>query len=85
VTSIYLGAFSPDSIAVQMIQNVFNWFSATVIFFPFIMFYERLSPIFSPENNLRSLDAATDSLMLLAEKLTNLLRMFGHISDAAQW
>ena len=91
VSKIYDGVFSPNGIAVQMVQNVINWFGSTVMFFPFIMFYERLSPIFSPENKQRSLetvgrsfDTCNDSLMSIAKFLKFLLSILADFTDGVQ-
>jgi hypothetical protein len=40
-------AFLPDNIAILLLQNFFNWFTATILWFPFLGFYNRLIPIFS--------------------------------------
>jgi len=70
---------------------VFNWFTGTVIFFPFIFFYERLFPIFSPLNNQRSFlpeDEAEISnsvfLLYLADRLSELLQLFADLADNVQ-
>ena len=53
VEFVYEETFSPDGIVNQLIQNFFNWFCPTVFWFSYLPFYNRLSPIFDPANNLR--------------------------------
>ena len=53
VEFIYEETFSPDGIANQLIQNFFNWFCPTVFWFSYLPFYNRISPVFDPANNLR--------------------------------
>ncbi len=68
-----------------MIQNIVNWFTGTVIFFPFLFFYERLSPIFSPQNNQRSfINDDVTCMIAMAEKLTHLLRYSADVTDFVQ-
>ena len=87
VTSIYEETFLSDTIAIQLLQNFFNWFTATVVWFPFMVMYDRIHPIFSPENNQRSLEesqACDETLFVLAEKLVYLLRLFAGVSNVVQ-
>ncbi len=56
VTSIYEETYLSDTVAIQLLQNFFNWFTATVVWFPFMGLYNRLYPIFAPANNQRSID-----------------------------
>ena len=56
-TFIYYGVYSPTGVAIQLIQNFFNWFSTTMFWLSYTPFYERLSPIFSQKNNQRSLES----------------------------
>ena len=87
VTSIYEETYLSDTIAIQLLQNFFNWFTATVVWFPFMVMYDRIHPIFSAENNQRSFEdsqATDETLYLLAEKLVSLLRFFAAITNAIQ-
>ena len=90
VTSIYEETYLSDTIAIQLLQNFFNWFTATVVWFPFMGLYNRIYPIFAPQNNQRSLDydadseACTDALLLVADKLVSLLRLFAGLTDWTQ-
>ncbi len=90
VTTIYEETYLPDTIAIQLLQNFFNWFTVTVIWFPFMGLYNRIYPIFAPQNNQRSLDyeadteACTDALLLVADKLVSLLRLFAGLTDWTQ-
>ena len=73
-------------------ENVFNWFTATVIFFPFIFFYERLFPIFAPENNQRSFlpgvkpktPCSSMFIIYLADRLVELLQLFADLAEKVQ-
>ena len=87
VKSVYQKTFSGDGIAVLVLQNFFNWFTGTVVWFPFMAVYNRLAPIFSTANNQRHLDesdACTEALILLSERLVNLLRFFAGLTDNVQ-
>ncbi len=55
-TFIYYGTFSPTGVAIQLLQNFFNWLSTTVFWLSYTPFYKRLHPIFAPSNNQRSLE-----------------------------
>ena len=55
-TFIYYGTFSPTGVAIQLLQNFFNWFSTTVFWLSYTPFYNRLHPIFSTSNNQRRFD-----------------------------
>lgn len=90
VSNIYIQTFEPDWIGVQLLQNFFNWFTSTVMFFPFLLFYDRLTPVFAPENNLNRLNIEnerfeTEILMTVSKKLTELLRNFAYIPSGIQW
>ena len=56
VTFIYYGVYSPSGVAIQLVQNFFNWFSTTMFWLSYTPFYKRLLPIFAPANNQRSLE-----------------------------
>ena len=88
VTTIYEETYLPDTIAIQLLQNFFNWFTGTVVWFPLMVLYDRLFPIFSPANNQRSLDdgdPCSDALILLSDRLVMFLRVFADFSDEIQW
>jgi hypothetical protein len=51
---VYYGVFSPSGVAIQLVQNFFNWFSTTAFWLAYTPFYKRMLPIFSPANNQRS-------------------------------
>jgi hypothetical protein len=53
-TFIYYGVYSPTGVAIQLVQNFFNWFSTTMFWLSYTPFYTRMLPIFSPANNQRS-------------------------------
>ena len=87
VTVIYQQTYFPDTIAIQLLQNFFNWFTGTVVWFPFMMMYDRMYPIFSTENNQRSLEdsqACDAMLYLLATNLVTLLRLFAGFTTGIQ-
>jgi len=50
VTVIYYGTFSPTGIAIQMLQNFLNLFSTSIFWISYTPFYERMFPLFAPEN-----------------------------------
>ena len=88
VTTIYEETYLSDTIAIQLLQNFFNWFTATVVWFPFMVMYDRLYPIFSPENNQRRFEDSSiesdEALVRLAEILALLLRLFASLSEGVQ-
>ena len=50
MTAVYYGSFSPDEIAVQLVQNFLVFFVSTMFWLSYIPFYERLFPIFINKN-----------------------------------
>ncbi len=56
-TFIYYGVYSPTGVAIQLVQNFFNWFSSTMFWLSYTPFYTRMLPIFSPANNQRSIES----------------------------
>jgi len=50
VTNIYYTVYSPNGIAVQLLQNTFVWFTSSIFWLYFTPFYSRLLPIFSVAN-----------------------------------
>jgi hypothetical protein len=49
-TFVYYGVFSPTGVAIQLVQNFFNWFSSTMFWLSYTPFYNRMFPLFSPAN-----------------------------------
>ena len=91
ITSIYEETYLSDTIAIQLLQNFFNWFTATTVWFPFMVMYNRLYPIFSPQNNQRSFedddewgDPCMETLIVLAQQLVFLLRKFAIYTELFQ-
>ena len=56
VTFIYYGVYSPTGVAIQLVQNFFNWFSTTMFWLSYTPFYTRLVPLFAPANQ-RSIES----------------------------
>jgi hypothetical protein len=54
VTNIYYTVYSPNGIAVQLLQNTFVWFTSSLFWLYFTPFYSRLAPIFSVANQVRN-------------------------------
>ena len=52
VTNIYYTVYSPNGIAVQLLQNTFVWFTSSLFWLYFTPFYSRLTPIFSVANQV---------------------------------
>ena len=50
VTHSYSDAFSPDGVAIQMVQNFFTWFAGPVFWLAYIPLYERFLPLFVVQN-----------------------------------
>jgi hypothetical protein len=48
VTNIYEQTYSPDAIAIQLIQNCFNWFTSTIFWLTILPFYSRMYAMFLP-------------------------------------
>lgn len=51
VDNIYYQTFSPDGIAIQLLQNFFNWFTSTAFWVTYMSFTNRIMPVFSDANN----------------------------------
>jgi hypothetical protein len=66
VTDLYYNTYSPSGVAVQLLQNFFNWLTSTIFWLSFTPFYRRLSPVFAPANNLRNIDASINPISYLA-------------------
>ena len=82
VTFIYYGVYSPSGVAIQLVQNFFNWFSTTMFWLSYTPFYNRMLPIFSPANNQRSSDESVFNpapylkyLLVSAKPGTNLIKL----------
>lgn len=50
MTAVYYGSFSPDEVAVQLVQNFLVFFVSTMFWLSYIPFYERLFPVFVNKN-----------------------------------
>lgn len=48
VTNTYEQTYSPDGVAIQLVQNFFNWFTSTVFWLSFLPFNVRLYSMFLP-------------------------------------
>jgi hypothetical protein len=57
VDYIYATAYSPNAVGTQLLQNFFNWFTTSVFWITFLSFYQRLYPIFFPENARREFES----------------------------
>jgi hypothetical protein len=57
VTHSYSDAFSPDGVAIQMVQNFFTWFAGPFFWLAYIPLYERLSPIFAKQKSIGAVKA----------------------------
>ena len=54
---IYFNVYSPSGVAIQLVQNFFNWLTSTMYWLSYTPFYERLLPLFSPANNQRNVES----------------------------
>ena len=54
---IYFNVYSPTGVAIQLVQNFFNWVTSTSYWLAYTPFYERMLPLFSPANNQRNIES----------------------------
>ena len=56
MATIYYQTFSANGVAVQLLENFFNWVTSTMFWLSYTPFFRRMLPIFAPDNNQKNLE-----------------------------